>query len=115
MSQTRTVIYRHPAGRFRIEEVTGTNKDGTQYSYRETVTTPEKDNRGVLHEEINNKVMNSGTGKKEKNKGRFTNKEKIMIMDMYQSGWPIVKIARCMHRSVLSINTCITRELSTND
>ncbi|MGM9624025.1 MAG: hypothetical protein ACI3X2_11985 [Butyricicoccus porcorum] len=43
----QAVIYRHPRGRFEIVETSWVNADGSSVRIRETVMTPQHDERGI--------------------------------------------------------------------
>ena len=48
-SETRRVIWRHPRGIYDVVEVSGIGTFGRSYRYCETVRTPERDRREMLH------------------------------------------------------------------
>lgn len=96
------MIYRHPLGRFEVVETTGRNMFGDTYRMphdlheltREAVLTPERDVRGLLHEED---LIDAGWHKS-KSGEPISDDEKARICRMYQDGATMQDIAARMGR-----------------
>ena len=88
------MIYRHPLGRFEVVETTGRNMFGDTYRIREAVLTPERDARGLLHEED---LIDAGWHNY-KSREPLSDEDKARICRMYQGGATMQDIAARMGR-----------------
>ena len=97
------MIYRHPLGRFEVVETTGRNMFGDTYSIREALLTPERDVRGLLHEED---LIDAGWHNY-KSREPLSDDEKARICRMYQGGAKMQHIATWMGRSVETVRNAL--------
>lgn len=97
------MIYRHPLGRFEVVETTGRNMFGDTYSIREALLTPERDARGLLHEED---LIDAGWHNY-KSREPISDDEKARICRMYQGGAKMQHIATWMGRSVETVRNAL--------
>lgn len=93
------MIYRHPLGRFEVVETMGRNMFGDTYRIREAVLTPERDARGLLHEED---LIDAGWHNY-KSREPLSDEDKARICRMYQGGAKMQHIATSMGRSVETV------------
>lgn len=98
--QEERVVYRHPRGRFEGIEKRGRNAFGGEYRIREAKLTPEKDDRGLLTEEIWEQYIDRRHIKKQ----FLTEEEKQTICRMYSEGKSISKIVSDMGRAFETVS-----------
>lgn len=108
--QKSRIVFRHPFGRFDVVETSGTGPLGAPFCVRTAVWTPERDTRGV----IDGTLAEPLERKKDtfrppvlSPRDRMSQKEIVMALDMYDFGYRIPKIARCLGKNVKAVYGCI--------
>lgn len=111
--QKSRIVFRHPFGRFDVVETSGTGPLGAPFCVRTAVWTPERDARGIFDgtqvQEQAERPM------KERHvlplaispRDRMSQKEIVMALDMFDFGYRIPKIARCLGKNVKAVYGCI--------
>ena len=111
--QKSRIVFRHPFGRFDVVETSGTGPLGAPFCVRTAVWTPERDTRGIFDgtqvQEQAERPM------KERHvlplaispRDRMSQKEIVMALDMFDFGYRIPKIARCLGKNVKAVYGCI--------
>lgn len=102
-AETRRIIWRHPKGIYAVVEVSGVGAFGQPYSYRETMHTPERDTRGVAHQENKSESVS-------RERVPLSAKDEREICKMYKEDLsPIAYIAAYKHRTPATIKEILAK------
>lgn len=103
------IIYRHPRGRFVVEETTLKNSFGDVVHIRKTRMTPEKDKRGLCSEvSLDVRPMGSRKDSRKRTKPyRITEPEKELVLQMYEEGYSMNEIARRVERGIHTVRNVL--------
>ena len=102
----QAVIYRHPSGRFEIVETSWVNADGSSVRIRETVMTPQHDERGILSSaDLQVKIAQQAPDPKEHKTSfkRIEGATRDRLIEMFDKGCPLSQIAETLGYSVSGI------------
>lgn len=102
----KAVIYRHPRGRFEIVETSWVNADGSSVRIRETVMTPQHDERGILSSaDLQVKIAQQAPDPKEHKTSfkRIEGATRDRLIEMFDKGCPLSQIAETLGYSVSGI------------
>ena len=107
------VIYRHPKGRFDVIETTGVGMLGIEYRVREAVLTPERDQRGMLHDSdrLPRPIheLHTAAEVEIKKTTPMTDEEKKRIRALFRKGYSVPKIEQATGRSETAIRKYLIR------
>ena len=92
---SKKTVFVHPNGYFEVVEVSGVNLMGDAFCYHEAVYTPNRDKRGVAHEENTAQAMPRFR--------RMTCEERESICTMFLDGMKTAEIAQKTGRSTQAI------------
>lgn len=108
--ETRTV-YRHPQGRYEVQERRGKGALGGEYRIREAILTPEKDRRGRAADALTDGRQPRAwhVRKDEAKSKKFSVAEEREVAAMWRQGFGIPYIARTIGRSSTGVNHCLQR------
>lgn len=98
------MIYRHPLGRFEVVETIGRNMFGDTYRICEAVLTPERDARGLLHEED---LIDAGWHNY-KSHEPISDEEQARMCRLYRDGVTMQDIAGRMGRGPDAVRKVLT-------
>lgn len=103
------IIYRHPRGRFVVEETTLKNSFGAVVHIRKTRMTPEKDKRGLCSEvSLDVRPMGSCKDSRKRDKPyRITEPEKELVLQMYEEGYSMNEIAQRVERGIHTVRNVL--------
>ena len=104
------VVYRHPMGRFEVVEREYRALDGSTYTVREAVLTPEKDVRGFApdYEPVQRAVM-PGVGKVRAARPQVTPDERCEWVLMHRNGAELRDIADAFGRNAVTVRSHLRR------
>ncbi len=91
---SKKTIFVHPNGYFEVVEVSGVNLMGDPFCFHEAIYTPNRDRRGIAHEEKQEQAIRFK---------RMTSVEKEKIRALWRNGMKTMEISRATGRSTQAV------------